>query len=51
LCADELAAIAILQRLQQQAASQSGFAPAGFADKNNIFRFGDELKTTEFSRS
>src|ERR1019366_8481575 len=44
LRADELAAIAILQRLQQQAATQPAFAPSGFSDQDDIFRLGDELQ-------
>src|ERR1039458_6677209 len=41
---DELTAVTILQRLQQQTTPQSGFAPSGFPDQDDIFRLGDELQ-------
>src|SRR5208337_3644742 len=42
--ADELTAVAVLQRLQQQTTSQAGFAPSGFTDQHDVFRLGDELQ-------
>src|ERR1035438_3582469 len=41
---DELTAVTILQRLQQQTTSQSGLASSGFPDQDDIFRLGDELQ-------
>ena len=41
---DELTAVPILQRLQQQTTRKSGFAPAGFPDQHDILRLGDELQ-------
>src|SRR4029450_2077514 len=44
---DELAAVAVLQRLQQQTASQPSFPSSGFAHEHDIFGLGNKLQLRE----
>lgn len=47
LSADELSAIAVFERLDQNAAGQAGLAHAAFADEDDVLRFADEMEFSE----
>jgi len=44
---DKLTAEAVLERLQEQARSQTGLADAGGADEDDVLGLGDEIELGE----
>ncbi len=47
LCADELAAVAVLQGLEEQAGGEAGLAHAGLADEDDVLGPGNEVELGE----
>ena len=44
LGADKLSAVAVLERLEEQGAGESGLADAGGSDEDDVLGLGDEVE-------